>query len=421
MKIAVIGSGISGLASALLLSEQHEVTLFEKDTRLGGHSNTIDISFPDKRVSVDTGFMVYNPEVYTHFTKLLEYLGVPTKPTTMSFSVSLGDGFEYSSIPLKGVFADTQNFFRPSFYRFLIEIIRFNRVALQELSKTPNERVTLEEFLARHSFSSTLKERHLIPMVGSIWSTPKELVTAFPASALLSFLKAHKLLRLVGQPKWRTIEGGSRTYVERIEKILKERGATIVLDAALEYIERGEKARVVTKHGTHEFDRIVIATHADEALELLKDPSANETRVLSGFTYETNDVVVHSDESLMPKRKNAWASWNYLDPQTPHAPKKVTLTYWMNSLQSINKKYPIFITLNPVTKPKAETVHTRLSYAHPLYTLTSAQMKKELVTIQDKNKTLFVGSYFGYGFHEDGLLSAIEASRYCGCDTPWKL
>lgn len=419
MKIAVVGSGISGISSALLLSKDHEVTLFEKDERLGGHSHTVDVSFPDKKLPVDTGFMVFNPPAYPNLVKMFAYLHVETAPTSMSFSVTLGSSFTYSSDIPRGVFAETLNLLNPSFYLYLLSIARFNRHALSELHSGLNEKETLLEFLTRHRLPNTVYERHLAPMVSSIWSTPKALLKDFPAAALIRFLAMHNLLQLWGHPDWRTVAGGSQSYVSAAEKRIRENGSTILLNTPVERITRGERVVIQTKGTRHEFDHVVIGTHAHDALALLSDATEEEKRLLSAFEYETNDVIVHSDPSLMPKNARAWASWNYMEPDGG-AREKVTLTYYMNRLQNIQTTYPVYITLNPFTPPKHELIHRRIRYAHPRLTVASNIAKQELGTIQNVNKTLFTGSYFGYGFHEDGIASSIEAVKHLGVIPPWE-
>lgn len=423
MKIAVIGGGISGLSTAWLLSKNHEVTLFEKEKRLGGHSNTISIRKGGKRYWFDTGFMVFNRKTYPNLVPFFEALKVPSMPTDMSFSVSHDDGaFEYSSAIPNGIFADRANILRISFYDFLLEIQRFNKAARAALVNGLPETVTLTQFLKKHRFSKELEEKYLLPMIGAIWTTPKKLARQFPANALFSFLANHQLLQARGHVGWSTIPGGSRIYVERVARDIIKHGGTIVKNAQIKHVRRTTDAAFVRRKGRWEpFDYVVFATHPDEALALLADVTHSERAVLSKFAYEKNDIYVHSDVSLMPKREAAWASFNYLGRSEKRtAPQKVCLTYWMNIVQSIKAPFPILITFNPFKKPKKSLTYRRLMYSHPLYTLSAQNAKKQLVTLQGKKRTLFCGAYFGYGFHEDGIASAVAVARYFGIAPPWK-
>lgn len=424
MKIAVVGSGISGLSAAWLLAPHHEVVLFEKEDRLGGHSHTAYITdHAGARIPVDTGFMVYNPLRYPNLVKFFEHFDVRSVPTSMSFSVSMdGGAFEFSSNAPDGIFADRANILSVPFYEFLAEILRFNAVAREAVARGISPHQTLAQFVEANSFSDDLLQKYLLPLVGSIWSTPKRLAREFPAAALLRFLDNHHLLAAVGHPQWRTVEGGSVEYVKRVADELKEFGADIRLNTRVRQVRRTEDAVFIkTESGEEQFDYVVLAGHADETLNLLQDAGRQEKLLLSKFKYEDNDVVLHSDESLMPRRKEAWASWNYLGQSGwGSSTKKVSLTYHMNQLQRLNTSTPVFVTLNPPQKPAEKLTYARFSYAHPLCTPVSMEAQVYLDSIQNKNRTLFCGSYFGYGFHEDGITSAIEAVRHLGIRPPWE-
>ncbi len=423
MKVAVIGSGISGLSAAWFLAPHHEVTLFERAAQLGGHAHTAKIKdHAGKIVPVDTGFMVYNPNRYPNLTKLLEHFNVATKKVAMSFSVSIDDGaFEFASTTPDSIFADRANIVRMPFYEFLLEITRFNTVARDAIARGISPHQTLHEFLEEHGFSQDLEEKYLIPLVGSIWSSPKKLARDFPCKALLTFLDSHHLLAVTGRPKWHTIEGGSSVYVERVAEEIRRHGGVIRLNERIRSIRRPKGAvHIRTKRGMEQFDYVVLATHADDALRLLRSPSKEEKVLLRQFTYERNTVYLHSDPSLMPRRKEAWASWNYLGwSGWGRTTKKVTLTYNMNNLQGLETDLPVFVTLNPPRKPKKSLTHARYSYSHPLCTCASMEMRERLASLQDKSRTLFCGSYFGYGFHEDGIASAVEAVQCLGITPPW--
>ena len=425
MKIAVVGSGVSGLSAAWLLAPHNEVTLFEKESRLGGHAHTIEIQDDaGKMIPVDTGFMVFNPAMYPNFMKLIEHFDVPAVSTSMSFSVSMDNGaFEFSSNAPDGLFADRENIVRASFYEFLLEITRFNSEARKALERGISPHQTLHAFVEEHGFSEDLEEKYLLPLVGSIWSTPKKLARDFPSAPLLTFLNNHHLLAVTGHPQWATIVGGSSTYVARVVDEIRQYGGTIRTGVQVSSIRRTKEGPTVAYDGKKEtFDYVVLATHADTTLALLKDASREEKILLSKFEYETNKVYVHSDASLMPRRKEAWASWNYLGRSGwSTKTKKVSLTYHMNTLQHLSTETPVFITLNPVKEPKRSLTHKVLTYTHPMSTCASMEMRSELATLQNKNRTLFCGSYFGYGFHEDGITSAIEVVRHLGGVPPWEL
>lgn len=413
MKIAVIGAGISGLSAAYFLSTEHEVTVFEASSMLGGHAHTATID----GVPVDTGFMVFNPPKYPLLTRLFSDLGVVTQETTMSFAISHANGFEYSSNLPQGLFADPHNIMRSDFYALLLEIHRFNTVSRKALTDGLRSRVTLKAFLTRNNFSDVFAENYIVPMVGSIWSTPAKLVKDFPALALLSFLENHRLLREVGQYTWSTVSGGSEKYVRRLERHLRDSGVIIRVGKRITTIDRRDGSVLVRSSGkAHVFDAAVCAVHADQALKLLSYPTKNERETLSVFQYERNRVVLHSDQSLMPKHRAAWAAWNYLG--NPRG--KVCLTYWMNELQHLPKGKDFFVTLNPTHAPKRSLVHERYTYLHPLYTLDTQAVRGKLKKLQGVAGVYFCGSYFGYGFHEDGIASALEVSKLLKVQNPWK-
>lgn len=422
MKIAVIGSGVSGLSAAWLLSPHHEVELFEKGPRIGGHAHTVTIDVEGKEIPVDTGFMVFNPSRYPNLVNLFTHFNIPSTPTSMSFAVSMDNGaFEFSSNLPNGIFADRANVLRVSFYEFLAEINRFNMTARDALKKGISPHQTLWQWLEEHRFSEELGEKYLLPLIGSVWSTPKKLARDFPCGELLTFLNGHHLLAAVGHPAWRTVVGGSIEYVRRVEEEIRNYGGAIHLNQRIKAVRRNaEGVEIVLPGKVKRFDYVVFATHADEALELLARPSREETILLSKFKYETNDVYLHSDTSLMPRRKEAWASWNYLGYSGwGRKTKKVCLTYHMNTLQHLPTDRPILVTLNPYPKPRRSLTYRKLRYAHPMCTCTSMEMRERLVDLQGKNRTLFCGSYFGYGFHEDGITSAIAAVSHLGITPPW--
>ena len=425
MKIAVVGSGIAGLSAAWLIAPHHTVTLFEKENCLGGHAHTVDVSFSSTRIPVDTAFVVLNPRNYPHLTAFLQTLHVPITPTSMTLSVSMGRGtFEWSNDMPIGVFADWRNLFRPSFWRFLIEIRKFNNTALQELDCGIDPKETLETYLTRYGYSQALKTRYVFPIAGAIWSTSILGAKSCSAHSILGFLKNHGILTPgKNDPMgWHTVSQGSMSYVDRIRDDLQKLGASIRTSTPVQSVRRnGAGATVVTSDGTETFDYVVMATHADTTLKLLADADALEKELLSHFAYERNDVVLHSDPDCMPRRRRAWGAWNYSgEERAERGEEKVSLTYWMNRLQHIDPRYPLFVTLNPRTDLDPKLVHETFVYHHPIYTPEAIHAQSRLEEVQDKNRTLFCGSYFGHGFHEDGLVSAIHAVKYLGLTPPWQ-
>ncbi|MEK9160766.1 MAG: FAD-dependent oxidoreductase [Patescibacteria group bacterium] len=424
MKIAVIGSGVSGLSAAWLLAPHHEVVLLEKDSRLGGHAHTVMVTDQEKKeIPVDTGFMVFNPLRYPNLVQLFKHLNIESIPTSMSFAVSIdGGAFEFNSNMPNGIFADRSNILNVSFYEFLIEINRFNVTARECLKEGVSPHQTLWEWLKEHKFSEDLGEKYLLPLIGSVWSTPKKLARNFPCGELLRFLDGHHLLAAVGHPQWQTVVGGSSEYVKRIAEEITNYGGIIRLKQKIKTVRRSERSvDIVFPTKTEKFDYVVFATHADDTLTLLSRPSREEKALLSKFKYEKNEVYLHSDPSLMPRRKDAWAAWNYLGRSGwGRTTKKVCLTYDMNTLQHLKTDMPIFVTLNPYKKPKSRLTHKVLRYSHPMCTCTSMEMRERLVDLQNRHRSLFCGAYFGYGFHEDGITSAIEAVRTLDITPPWE-
>ncbi len=421
MKIAVLGSGISGLASAWLLSQKHEVTLFEKEDYCGGHSHTIDVSLRGKTFPIDTGFMVFNLKGYPQLAKFMRHLGIKTQKSDMSFSVSLDDGaFEYSSTFPSGTFADFSNCARPSFYQFLAEIPRFDACGRKALADGVSATETIDAFLDRNKLSKEFRRQYLYPMGSLIWSTPPEVVATFPIKMLLTFLQGHNLLSIRPGLEWRSIVQGSRQYVQRMLADIEKRGGKVRLSTPIISVMRTPAgAQVATVAGTEDFDAVVMATHADTTLTLLKDVDEKERGLLSPFKYQFNRVIAHSDRSFMPKRKAAWAAWNFCDVE-PGSGEKAALTYSMNILQRIPESFPIYVTINPVKEPNAETVHGDFLYAHPVHSLDTHAAQEHLGELQGRNNTYFAGSYFGYGFHEDAFVSALSVAACFGIQPPWE-
>ncbi len=413
-KIAVAGAGISGLAAAWLLGRRHDVTLFEAGNRLGGHSHTVLAG----ELPIDTGFIVYNEPAYPNLTALFQYLGVATQQSDMSFSVSLDAGaLEYSGRNVAGLFAQPSNLLRPRFWSMLRGIMRFYREAPEALHQLGEAR--LDEYLATAGFSDAFCQDHLYPMIAAIWSTPSGQAGALPAAAFIRFCQNHGLLQISGQPAWRTVTGGSREYVSRLRAEFRGRVVTRRPIVAVRELDGGVELRDALG-GLEQFDEVVLAMHADQALPLLQDASAEENEILGAFRYTKNEAVLHQDARLMPRRRAAWAAWNYAAGRDVAAP--VAVTYWMNLLQNLPGTQAYFLTLNPHVEPVAARVLHRQTYEHPVFDVPALRAQKQLWQLQGRKKRWFCGAYFGAGFHEDGLQAGLAVAEACGGGRrPWQV
>ncbi len=426
MRIAIIGSGISGMAAAWLLSRHHEVTLFEKDGHVGGHSNTVTVG--DDRlgdIPVDTGFIVYNEVNYPNLVALFEHLDVPTRPTDMSFSVSMDDGdFEYSGSGPGGLLAQPRNLLRPRLWNMLRDVLRFYRAAPAVLDRPDAETLTLGDVLREGGYGDAFVHDHILPMGAAIWSTPMSRMLDYPAAAFVRFLANHGLLSLRGRPQWRTVRGGSREYVTRLVAPFADR---IRLDTPVKAVTRTtDGARVEDHQGnTETFDHVILATHADQALALLSDAGDDERRMLGAFRYQPNTAVLHTDSAYMPRRRRAWACWNYLSRNGAAAvdgEETLCVTYWMNALQSLTSSAPLFVTLNPPTPPAPDKVLRSFPYEHPVFDPAADRMRTEIWGLQGRRGTWFCGAYLGDGFHEDGLQAGLAVAEALGdLRRPWRL
>ena len=419
MRIAVIGSGISGLSTAWLLAGDHDVTVFERNPRLGGHSNTLEIDHGGQRIAVDTGFIVYNEATYPNLISLFAHLGVPTETSDMSFSVSVAGGaLEYEG-SLRGAAAQPINLLKPWYWAMWRDIVKFYKTAPTALDDDATADLSLGAYLEREGYGAAFRVHHLLPMAAAIWSCPMETMLAFPVRSFVRFFVNHGLFNLTNRPAWHTVTGGSRVYVETLAQALEGK---IRLDNAVQSVERLDTGVLVTdKAGERTlFDHVVIASHGDEALAMLDDPTDQERNLLSAFTYQTNTAVLHRDPSQMPRRRRAWASWNYLARDASGLDQAVSLTYWMNRLQNIDQRHPLFVTMNPLQAPDPKLVFETLSYEHPVFDQAAITAQDGLATIQGRNRTWFCGSYCGYGFHEDGLKAGIAVARALGAKIPWE-
>lgn len=414
MRIAIVGSGISGLGAAWLLNQHHDVRLFEKASRFGGHSNTLDATVNGKTVPVDTGFIVYNTLNYPNLVGLFDTLDVETQPTDMTFSVSLrSKQMEYEG-SLRGLLAQPTNLLKPRYWRMLIDLVRFYRTGMAELQNGP-ETESLGEFVKRMRLSDAFLDDHLMPMGAAIWSCPKETMLSFPARSFMQFMENHRLLDFTGRPTWRTVVGGSRAYVKKILASLGNRAKT---DCNITSIRRDGGGVILTIEGEGDvyFDKVIMSAHADESLALLSDASEDESRILSKFGFQPNRVLLHSDADLMPARRASWGAWNYM---TEHKNGGLCLTYWMNRLQNIDESTPLYVTMNPTEMPKAELLHATLSYDHPIFDGPAIEAQAMLPDIQGQNGLYFIGAWTRYGFHEDGLRSAVAVAKSLGVTIPW--
>lgn len=422
LDIAVVGSGIAGLSAAWLLNTRHRVTVYEQDPRIGGHSHTVDVAGPDGPIPVDTGFIVYNELNYPNLTALFAELGVPTRDSSMSFAVSIGDGaLEYRGAGLGSLFAQRRNILRPAFWRMLRDIVRFYRTGPSLLGRADVERLTLGEYLDEEGYSGEFIDHHLLPMAAAIWSSPADGMRDHPAIAFVQFCMSHGLMRLGRRPQWKTVEGGSRAYVRRLTAPFADRIRTGNPVMSVRQSRSGPGLVVEDIGGdVATYDHVVVATHADQALALLEDPTFDERRLLGAFTYCRNRAVLHRDPRLMPQRKRAWASWNYLSRRTDDKRSRVCVSYWMNSLQGLDARVPLFVTLNPSREPEPDLVEGTFLYDHPTYNCSALQAQRKLATLQGKRNLWFCGSYFGAGFHEDALSSGLAvAEALGGVRRPW--
>lgn len=418
LKIAVVGSGIAGLSAAWLLSKRHKVTLYEAGDYLGGHANTVDLFIDDDEISVDTGFIVFNELNYPNLTALFSCLDVATEQTEMTFSLSQNRGeYEYSGSGLTGFFGQPANIAKLKHWLLLKDVSRFFRTCLRHIEKYP-ETISLGEFLKREGYSASFINDHILPMGAAIWSTAMTYMLAFPARSFVEFYDNHGMLQVAGRPLWRTVSGGSRTY---IEKLRHDADFEIQLQNGIRRIKRQDNfVQLLDNRGAERpFDHVVIATHADQALKLLGDPTPSEKRLLGSVAYQENETILHRDTRFMPRRKSIWSSWNYLK-NGEGVDTSLCVTYWLNRLQKINTATNLFVTLNPNDEIHPKAIEATFRYHHPVFSADTIAARKNLWSLQGKQRTWFCGSYFGYGFHEDGIQSGLAvAEQLGGVRRPW--
>ncbi|HWG10913.1 MAG TPA: FAD-dependent oxidoreductase [Rhodanobacteraceae bacterium] len=414
MRIAVVGSGIAGLASAWLLSRANEVTLFEANDYFGGHTYTHAIELHGESHAVDTGFIVHNPAHYPLLTRLFDELGVECRPTTMSFSVrSEASGLEYNAASLDALFCQRRNLLSPRFLGMVRDILRFYREApalLQQRDPGP----TLAVYLAENLYGDAFRDEHLVPMASALWSSPPDRILEFPARYLVQFMANHQMLQVSGRPQWRVVRGGSARYVEALRRRWRVRERASCKVHALQRARTG--IDVLSEAGRENFDHAVLACHSDQALALLANPSPAERSVLGAIPYQSNDIVLHTDASLLPRRRRAWAAWNAHIPLEPG--DACTVSYCMNLLQGIVSREALVVTLNRTHAIDPSRVLRRMRYSHPVYTQATFAAQHRKAEIQGMDRIWYAGAYWGFGFHEDGMRSAVEVARMLGVDWP---
>ncbi|MFJ6024055.1 NAD(P)/FAD-dependent oxidoreductase [Brevundimonas sp. NPDC092305] len=418
-KVAVVGSGVSGLSCAWLLAKDHDVTLYEADDRLGGHSNTVDAPSPGGPVAVDTGFIVFNEANYPNLTALLAHLKVPTKPALMSFAVSIDEGaLEYCTQGLAALFAQKRNWASPRFWRMIGDILRFQKEAPLQLSALEASGETLNAWLGRCGYGPLFRDAYLLPQAAAIWSCTLEQMSDYPAAAFVRFYMNHNLLTYDLRPTWRTIDGGSRQYVFPLARALAGRVVTRARIAAVGRDQTGATLRMADG-SIERFDDVVLAVHSDQALRLLETPTPDERRLLGAIAYKPNRAVLHRDLSLMPRRRKAWAAWTHMGRSDRAGEGGVT--YWMNELQSLPGP-PLFVSLNPSREPDPSLVLGEWDYEHPVFDAAAVAAQKELWSLQGVGGVWFAGAWFGSGFHEDGLQAGLAvAEQLGGVRRPWSV
>lgn len=422
MRIAIVGSGISGLGAALRLAEHHRVTLFEADRRPGGHTHTVDVTLDGARAAVDTGFLVFNERTYPELIALFGELGVPTAQSDMSFSVSIGPHrFEWCGSNLATLLAQPRNALRPSFWRMINDILRFNRRATA-LATGASHAAALDEplagFLRREGYSDGFRDHYLLPMAAAIWSCPTRTMLEYPLATFVHFCHNHGLLQILDRPNWMTVKGGGRSYVRKMLAGLDD----VRVNAPVRSVARDrEGVRVHTDAGQERFDAVVFACHSDQALAILGSAATpEERRILGAVRYQPNVAYLHTDTALLPRRQKVWSAWNYLAGKGAPDARPVSVSYLINRLQPLPFATPVVVSLNPFTEPAADKTFRRIEYAHPVFDRDAIDAQAALPALQGRNRSWFAGAWTGYGFHEDGLKSAVAVVEAMGVEVPWR-
>ena len=416
MEVAIIGAGVAGLTAAHILSKKHNITLIEKDERIGGHTNTINVKENGKEIGVDTGFIVLNDRNYPHFKKLLENLDIEIRNTDMSFSYyDENDGFNYAGTGISGYFSQKKNLFSPKHYRFLLNVKKYSKIAAKDVENKELLDETLGEYLVRKNFPSEIKDKFMIPMGAAVWSGSRKDILNFPVKMFLRFFDNHGILNLNNAPQWHTVSGGSCTYVR---KILDKFNGTLIKGNGVTEIRRRDNLVTLKleKGEALTFDKVVCASHADQTYRMIKDLTKKEEKILKPWEYSKNVTILHTDRTFMPPTKSAWACWNYVKNKDSNDTDDVSVTYYMNRLQGLKTSKDYFVTLNPSRNvPKDKTIFETI-YTHPKYTQTAISTQENIETVNGTNKLYFCGSYCRYGFHEDAVMSAVSVAKQLGCE-----
>ena len=416
MRIAVVGSGIAGLSAAWLLSRHHQVTLFEAENRLGGHTHTVDVSLDGQTFPVDTGFLVFNHRTYPELTRLFDTLGVETVASEMSFSVRLDQpDLEWAGTNLGTVFGQRRNLARPAFWRMLRDILRFNREAVREPALAGS--MALGDYLKARGYGTPFVEWYLLPMAAAIWSCPASQMLEFPLASFVTFCRNHGLLQVIDRPQWRTVKGGGREYVNKLAAGIGE----IHLGQAVESVRpRGGKIELVSGSLSGVYDQVVLACHSDQSSALLAAHYPDRARLLQQMPYQPNRAVLHSDASMLPRRQALWSAWNYQSGNGDLSGRPVAVHYLINRLQPLPTKTPVIVSLNPLQEPDPARVHGEFNYSHPVFTRHATSVQRQIAADNGREGIWLAGAWLGYGFHEDGLASALRVARRLDAAAPWQ-
>ena len=417
MKIAIVGSGISGLGAAYLLNEAgNDVTVFEKNDYIGGHSRTVEVDMDGMKIPVDTGFIVFNYRNYPLLTGLFKHLNVPVEESDMSFGASVANSwFEYGTKEVSSIFAQKQNIFRPQFWRMIYDVLKFNKRSNEYIESN----LSLGECLKEIGVGEWFTKYYLLAMGGSIWSTPQSGMLDFPARTFIIFFENHGLLTLNDQPQWFTVTGGSREYVKRLTANFADK--ILTSNAAKKVIRKDDKIILTDSNGSdYEFDHVVFACHSDQAIKILDKPTEKEKHIIGACKYQDNQMILHCDESFMPKNKKCWASWVYISEDKDDKNPRISLSYWMNNLQNIESSKPLIVTLNPHKRPEENKIFDEYKFEHPVFDEAAISAQSKINNIQGENNTWFCGAYQRFGFHEDGFASGVRVAKKLGAEIPWK-